>query len=176
MRLQAVQKKPELLFRIAFTEFNEDKKWARASAGHDNAGAVSAIEKHWTDFKQAYSAKYPEHPLVEEKVSLRDAAECAGIDRYYDTHYRLYCRFTHAAFRATTGSLNEFDREDNRTMTLCALGGVEALVSIGAPASNIGSLRKRLASLDDTVNRERTVGIDSKIGEPVRVATDDTVA
>src|SRR5438045_5835162 len=29
IRLQAVRKKPELLFRIAFSEFNEDKKWVR---------------------------------------------------------------------------------------------------------------------------------------------------
>src|SRR6266496_1889736 len=27
IRLRAVQKKPELLFRIAFTEFEEDKRW-----------------------------------------------------------------------------------------------------------------------------------------------------
>src|SRR2546430_1965646 len=30
IRLRAVQKKPQLLCRIAFTEFNEDKKWTRS--------------------------------------------------------------------------------------------------------------------------------------------------
>ncbi len=150
VRLQAIQKKPELLFRFAFTEFNEDKRWVRSTAGGDIPAVLSAIDKQWADFKQAYHAKYPEHLLVEEELSLRGAAECAGIERYYDSHYRLYCRFTHAAFRATTGSLNEFDREDNRTMVLCALSGLEALLSVGVLAPTIESLRQRLNRLDET--------------------------
>ncbi len=150
VRLQAIRKKPELLFRFAFTEFNDDKKWVRSTAGGDIPAALSAIDKQWADFKHAYHAKYPEHLLVEEELSLRGAAECAGIERYYDSHYRLYCRFTHAAFRATTGSLNELDREDNRTMVLCALSGLEALLFVGALAPNIESLRQRLNRVDET--------------------------
>jgi hypothetical protein len=153
IRLRAVQKKPQLLFRIAFTEFNEDKKWARSLLEREVSGAITAIENKWTDFKQAYQTKYPEPPLVEEELSLRGAAECAGIEleRYYDSAYRLYCRYTHAALRATSGSLNKFDRHDNRTMTLCALGGVDTLVSIGAPAPNIESLLERLGCLGETM-------------------------
>lgn len=148
IRLQAVRKKPELLFRIAFTEFNEDKKWVRSTKADDVDKALSAIDKNWTDFKQAYRAKYPEHALVEQEISLRATAEQAGIERYYDSHYRLYCRFTHAAFRATTGNLNEFDREDNRTMALCALSAIEALSSIGASTPNIEQLREQLSGFD----------------------------
>jgi len=150
IRLQAVRKKPELLFRIAFSEFSEDKKWVRTTAAGDVRAAIAAINKNWADFKQAYHAKYPEHRLVEEDLSLRGAAECAGLERYYDSHYRLYCRFTHAAFRATTGNLNEFDREDNRTMALCSLSAIEALSTIGAPTPNMDSLRERLSDLDKT--------------------------
>jgi hypothetical protein len=148
IRVQAIRKKPELLFRIAFTEFSEDKKWVRSTGGAGVQAALSAIDKHWVDFKGAYHAKYPEHSLVEEELSLRGAAECAGIEQYYDTHYRLYCRFTHAAFRATTGNLNEFDREDNRTMALCALSALEAVSSIGGLTPNLESFRQRLSSLD----------------------------
>jgi hypothetical protein len=150
IRLQAVRKKPELLFRIAFTEFNEDKKWVRSTTAADVDKALSAIDKNWADFKQAYHAKYPEHALTEEDISLRATAEHAGIERYYDSHYRLYCRFTHAAFRATTGNLNEFDREDNRTMALCALSALEALSSIAAPTPNMEQLREQLGGLDTT--------------------------
>jgi hypothetical protein len=148
IRIRAIRKKPELLFRIAFTEFSEDKKWVRSTAGADVRTALSAIEKHWADFKQAYHAKYPEHALLEEEISLRRTAECAGIAKYYDTHYRLYCRFTHAAFRATTGNLNEFDREDNRTMALCALSALDAVSSIGGQTPNLKSLRERLDTID----------------------------
>ena len=150
VRIQAVRKKPELLFRIAFTEFNEDKKWVRSTGAPDVDAAIGAIDKHWSDFKRAYQAKYPEHSLVEVELSLRRAAECAGIERYYDSHYRLYCRFTHAAFRATTGDLSEFEREDNRTMALCVFSAMDALSSIGTPAANIDLFRQRLADLDKT--------------------------
>jgi hypothetical protein len=149
IRVQAIRKEPELLFRIAFTEFSEDKKWVRSTAGAEVSVALSAIDKHWTDFKGAYHEKYPEHALVEEELSLRGAADCAGIEHYYDTHYRLYCRFTHAAFRATTGNLNEFDRENNRTMALCSLSAIDALSSIGASTPNLESFRQRLSSLDE---------------------------
>ena len=145
LRLQATRKKPEVLFRIAFTEFEEDKKWLRSLHGPDVASAIQAVDTQWADFKQAYRTKYPEHPLVEKELSLRGASEFAGVEGYYDSHYRLYCRFTHAAFRATTGNLKDFYREDNRTMTLCAFGAVEALVSIGATAPNFAALKERLS-------------------------------
>ncbi len=144
IRLQCIRRQPELLFRIAFTECNEDKKWVRSVKGADVANAILAIDAEWTAFVQAYQTKYPEHPLTQEELSLRRAAECAGIEGYYDTHYRLYCRFTHAAFRATIGGLSEFEPEDNRTMTLCALAAVEA-VALGASAPNLTSLKQRLS-------------------------------
>jgi hypothetical protein len=145
IRLQSVRKQPELLFRIAFTEFNDDKRWVRSLQRTDVADAIRAIDAWWAAFVGAYRMKYPEHPLTEEKLSLRRAAECAGIDGYYDSHYRLYCRFTHAAFRASTGYLSEFEPEDNRTMTLCAFAAVEALVALGAPAPNLASLKQCLS-------------------------------
>ena len=145
--LMAVQKKPELLFRIAFKEHEDKKTQVRCMKYGDVAAAESAINKQWSDFKSAYRTKYPEQALVENALGLRDIAHQADLQPYYDTHYRLYCRFTHAALEATTGSLKEFDGEDNRTMALCALAGIEALSSIGSSTPNLEPLRKRLADL-----------------------------
>jgi hypothetical protein len=141
IRLQAVRKKPELLFRVAFTEFNEERKWVRLTGGGDGSEALRAIDAQWDDFKRKYRAKYPEHTLTEEDLSLRRAAECAGIEGYYDSHYRLYYKYTHAAFGATMGDLNDFDREDTRTMTLCAFSALHAVASIGAPTIHRGVSR-----------------------------------
>lgn len=146
-RLQALRKQPDLLFRIAFGEFEEDRKWLRLTTAPDNLTAQPAIESQWLHFKTAYALKYPDQLLVEESLPLRSAAQYAGLEGYYDTHYRLYCRFTHAAFRAVTGNLNEFESHDNRTMILCALAGVENLTLIGAPVPNLDSLRQRLGDL-----------------------------
>jgi hypothetical protein len=147
IRLQAVRTKPELLFRIAFTEFNEDRRWVRPSGGTNASEALRAIDAHWDQFRDAYRTKYPQHALIEEEISLRRAAECAGLQRYYDSHYRLYCKYTHAAFRATTGNLSEFNQEDTRTMALCAFSALETVSSIDATTPNIASLRERLDTL-----------------------------
>lgn len=146
IRVHAVRQKPELLFRIAFTEFEEDKKWVRPFNRPEVEDAIQAIDNQWQEFRQDYQAKYPEHSLAENGLTLRCAAQLAGIDRYYDSHYRLYCRFTHAAFRASTGDLNEFEAEDNRTMTLCAFATVDSLVGIGATAPNLATLTERMSS------------------------------
>jgi hypothetical protein len=145
IRLRCVRAHPELLFRLAFTEFDEDKKWARSAKNPDQANSIRAIESEWDAFVKSYQNKYPQHPLTAEVLTLWEAAKHAGLQDYYDTHYRLYCRFTHAALRASIGGLNSFDAEDDRTMIVSALAAVEALVSLGAAAPNLADLRKRFS-------------------------------
>jgi hypothetical protein len=53
---------------------------------------MQAIESTWAAFVQAYRKKYPQHSLTEKDLSLRGAAKNAGIEGYYDGHYRLYHR------------------------------------------------------------------------------------
>lgn len=145
IRVQCVRRDPVLLFRIAFSEFDEDKKWARSAKGSDQANALRAIESEWETFVKCYKKKYPQHALTEEPLSLWEAAKQAGLQDYYDTHYRLYCRFTHAALRASIGDLNSFDPVDDRTMIVSALAAVEALASLGAAAPNLVGLRNRFS-------------------------------
>lgn len=146
IRVQAVRNKPELIFRIGFTEFSEDKKWARALNRADVAIVLKAIDDQWHEFERAYHTEYPEHPLIEQTLSLWQAAESAGIEAYYESHYRLYCRFTHAALGASTGHLRDFECEDNHTMASCALAAVDALASFGAPAPNLPTLMEQLST------------------------------
>lgn len=156
IRLRAVQKKPDLLFGIAFTEFNEEKKWARSLPQQKISAAITAIEDKWIRFKRVYQAKYPKHPLVERKLSLRRIAEhgSKALESYYDSAYRLYCQFTHVALRATTGSLSNLDRHDNHTMALCVLGAVDTLADMGSPAPNIKSLQERVQRLGRSMKRK----------------------
>lgn len=139
-RVQAVRKNPELLFRIAYSEFIDEKKWVRPL----DKDAIKLLERHWAQFRQAYHSKYPEHPLSEKKLTAWDASEAAGLKGYYESHYRLYCQFSHGGFRASTGDLNDFEPEDNRTMTLCSFAGIDALVSVGALAPKLPELKRRL--------------------------------
>lgn len=148
IRILAVQKHPELLFRIAFTERREDRKWIRPCAIQAGQDYDSQDQRQWDDFKREYRTHFPQHVLEETENSLFDTAKKAGMEGYYNSHYRLYCRFTHAALGATVGDLNYSDSEDNRTMALCVCCGLEAVASAGGDAPTLSSLRKRLSNLD----------------------------
>lgn len=151
IRLLAIRKKPELLYQIAYTETVSDRTWVEAlSAGAGEKFDEDADKKQWDDFRAKYKAQFPGHPLIEEKLSLLDAAKEAGIDGYYHSHYRTYCKYTHATLRATGGSLNEVsDSEDSRTMALCVLAALESLQELNAKCANLPALRDRFAQLDE---------------------------
>jgi hypothetical protein len=144
----AVKKQPDLLYRIAYSERREDQKWLGAAARRQGKDYGPEDKNKWDEFTKAYSAHFPTHKRVEEKLSLWDAAVIAGIGDYYNSHYRLYCQFTHAAFRAVTHGLDELDTHDNQTMTLCAIVGLEAAIFVGGVARNFDELRKRRKELD----------------------------
>lgn len=61
-----------------------------------------------------------------------DAAAAAGPEAvgFYDSHYRLYCKFTHAAFEASVGELNDLTPADTRTMLLCTNYALEVVREI----------------------------------------------
>jgi hypothetical protein len=157
LRLEAIQKQPELLYRIAYWESEEDWKWFAPAA--ERSGEAynydrAAHERRWDEFKAKYAEQFPNHHLVDQTITTGQLAAAAGLAGYYDTHYRMYCRYTHAAFRAIGGFLDELaNPEDNRTMALCTLTAMQALVSLGAEMPNLNSLSERLGDLDKTLMR-----------------------
>lgn len=151
IKLVAITKKPELLYQIAYSETISDRKWLKAvSASSGQPFDEKADERRWEDFKKKYKGQFPGHPLVETNLTLFDAAKEAGLAGYYDSHYRTYCKYTHATLRAVGGSLNELsDSEDCRTMALCVFAALDDLERMGAMCPNVLALRDRLARLDD---------------------------
>ena len=148
IKILAVRKQPELLYQIAYSERLEDQKWLGSAARRQGGDYTAQDKKNWEEFTKAYSEHFPGYPLTERKLSLRDAAVIAGLGDYYDSHYRLYCQFTHAVFRAVSHGLDELDTHDNRTMSLCGLVGIEAAISVGGSVPELDTLRKRLNELD----------------------------
>jgi len=146
-RVEAIQKKPELFCRIAYSEsVVEDPRWIGPAARR--AGATFDEDTHskrFEKFKAKLSKQLPNVALEDNDISLREIAEVAGFARYYDSHYRMYCRYTHGALRAIGGFLtNLTDPEDNRVMGFCTFSAVNALAKIGAEAPNLQSLLQRL--------------------------------
>jgi|ERR1039457_295378 hypothetical protein len=147
IRLEAVKRQPKLFFRIAHTERIKDRKWiGRAAVRRAINYDLVTEEKDWNEGKARLIAQFPPGALEEKELNLRDTAKEVGaiMEDYYDSHYLMYCAYTHAALRAMTGSLNELtDPEDSATMSLCALSGLDVVASIGAATSNLESLRER---------------------------------
>lgn len=151
IRLEAVKRQPELLFRIAHTERIKDRKWiGRAAIRKAINYDLATEEKDWNEAKTEFATQFPGYSLEEKELNLRDTAKEIGqvMADYYDSHYLLYCAYTHAGLRALTGSLNELtDPEDSATMSLCAFSALDVVASIGATTSSLESLRERRNSL-----------------------------
>jgi hypothetical protein len=146
-RVEAVQKKPELFYRIAYSEtIVEDPKWIGSAA--IRAGATfdeAAHSKRFEEFKAKLSEQLPTLTLEDKYISVREIAEVAELAGYYDSRYRTYCRYTHGALWAMGDFLTDLtDHEDNFAMGLCTWSAVNALTSIGAKSPNLQSLRQRL--------------------------------
>lgn len=155
-RLEAVRRKAELLFRVAYSERLEDLRWFRRVA--DNAGKSfdeQPSKLEWKEFKRAYAEQCPSHDLLETAISSFDLAAEAGLGAYYDSHYRMYCQYEHAAFRATAGFLKEIsDPADCRTVAWCVFVAVNALASMEVVETpNLTALHDRLDRLDNELSK-----------------------
>jgi hypothetical protein len=93
-------------------------------------------------------SEFSRENVVDEELRLNTAAKIIGIESYYDTHYRMYCRYTHGGLEAMSGELDSLsDPEDSRTLVLCAFAALEAVASIGSDCTNLNSLRERMTNL-----------------------------
>jgi hypothetical protein len=149
IQILAVQKKPDLLYRIAYSARIQDRKLVRPSAIKSGWDYDAEDNKRWCRFEQQYRAHFPNHALEQKELSLIDAATTAGVGWYYDV-YRLYSRFTHAALTAATGALNYTDIDDNCHMAACVCSGLEAVATGGATAPHLDSFRRRLSALGES--------------------------
>ena len=85
-RVEAIQTKQELFYRIAYSEtIVEDPKWigsaaSRAGATFDEAAHSKGFEK----FKEQLRKQLPNVPLEDKYISVWEIAEAAGMAGYYD--------------------------------------------------------------------------------------------
>jgi hypothetical protein len=145
-KLEAVEREPDLLYRIAFSEHLQDQRLARPAAqGSNQLYDEAQMEANWKSFSAKYKTGYPKHQFVEEELKIYATAEKANLAKYYDTYYRLYSQYVHGTLRATSGAFDDLtDPEDDRVMARCAGVALETLIAIGAKSPNHDDLVKRL--------------------------------
>jgi len=149
LRLKAVQAQPPLFYRIMFTDALEDDQWLHALERHQGLPHQSFRDNpEWIAFKARCEAQFGAANIIDRRLELREVAEVVGLGAYRESHYKTYCKFTHGAFRALAGDLDEaVDPQDSPTMILCAMSALQALADIGAHCPNIQSLNARVMEL-----------------------------
>lgn len=140
-KIEAIRREPTLIYRLGYTELLEQEKWRRLSTGMPVETSRNEFENAWSDFDEKYAARYPEHIRTRREVSTMEIAEIAGAAAYYNSHYRLYCQFTHATVHASSGSLECFSDHDDKTMGMCLVSALEATQVIGGDCPGLESLR-----------------------------------
>jgi len=148
IRMEAARQHTDLFYRIAHAEHRQDKHLLRIADQHQlQAYDEAQSEKIWEQFSDAFTKEFPTIPIpnVDERLTIEYLAEKAELKPFYDSHYRIYFRYTHGALHASTGNLDKAtDPEDNRIMAICALVALDNLISLDAKSPNHGDLVERL--------------------------------
>jgi hypothetical protein len=144
-RLEAARQHPDVFYRIAHEEHRQDKHLMQGERH-----LLAQLEKNWDKFKNAFVKEFPSVPVpnVNDRLTIEYVADKARMKSYYDSHYRIYSRYTHGALQGSTGNIDKAtDPADNRNIAICALVALDNLISLGAKSPNHDSLVKRLERL-----------------------------
>ena len=107
------------------------------------------------EFKNVFVKEFATVPIpnVNDRLTIEHLAEKAGLTPFYNSHYRIYCRYTHGALHASTGNIDKAtDRADNQIMAVTALVALDNLISLGAKSSNRDRLAQRLQDITPRSN------------------------
>jgi Family of unknown function (DUF5677) len=149
IRIRAVQKQPHLVYQIMYTEMVEDDKWMGSAAKRLGCSYTARRDtKDWIEFKNLCISQFGAENIVDKELGLYSAAQIVGLESYYDTHYRMYSRYTHVGLQAMSGKVDSLsDPEDSRMLVFCAFAALDGIASMGAGCANLKSLRERVANL-----------------------------
>jgi hypothetical protein len=154
---RAIERRPDLIYRLGLTETRSDWTWIKALA--EESGETFNSSTHDAElkrFEKDCRKLFPSGDFRDVKLTIEELAKVIdGGAAYYNSHYRTHCKFTHATLRAIIGGLNEVTTdEDNLTMIRNVLCSIDALVSMGGVAPKLDRLR----SAKEDLEKERMDG------------------
>src|SRR5437016_11099638 len=82
LQIAVVRNKPDLLYRFAHNERTQDRKLYKPQAAKLGEDYDIKDKERWEDFTRKYKAHFPTHQLLDQDISLFDAAKTAGLDWY----------------------------------------------------------------------------------------------
>jgi hypothetical protein len=143
-RFEAVLKKPSVLYRIAFSEHQEDKKLLKAfkkTPSFEEYAKQSDL--NWENVSQAFRGAFSGEPLNDHPISIWELAVIAERSSDYECFYRYYSQFAHGALRATGQTFTDFAYFDSPTLANVCFVILEGLRSLGASLPDISLLHQR---------------------------------
>jgi uncharacterized protein DUF5677 len=145
IKQKAIAAKPDLIYRLGRDETMSDITWLRAIAGQTNE---LFDEEHFSAELERFSKScmkvFPAGDFRSKKITMEELAQSGVGQEYYNSYYRIYCKFTHATLRAIIGSLDEITTDhDNLLMIDCALYALETSGTIGGATLRLHELRTR---------------------------------
>lgn len=157
LKQKAIEQRPDLIYRLGLTETRSDRTWLRAlSKQVGKTFDEAAYDAQLQRFKTDCAKLFPSGDFADAKLTIEELAKVVdGGEAFYNSHYRTYCKFTHATLRAIIGSLDEVTTdEDNLTMIFCVLRAIETLATIGGKSPNLDRLR----AAKDELLKKKVVG------------------
>jgi hypothetical protein len=145
--MNAVKRKPELIYRIFYGEAIELDKWTRRMLQFRGIEPERTTFEtpEWQTIREGCVKAFGEDKLTDAPMTLRDFAREAGMEPVYYVSYAMYCKHTHGSFPALRGQLDFMsDPTDLWTMVMSSMEALEALVLwVGGECRDFGSLRER---------------------------------
>lgn len=141
-RLLAVHKTPELIYRVAFTEYRENVKLIEKLKVEGVEARLKELHDKWAKVKVEIQSEFPATVLKEQEFKAWDAAAAVDLESNYESQYRYLCQFTHAGLSATRQTFEESSYLDNPIAIDAAIHATEVIESIGKLERKTAILRK----------------------------------
>jgi Family of unknown function (DUF5677) len=154
-RLYAVREKPELLYRILYTEAKKEDDWFKRVRGSKGAPPLSSLHStEWQTFRASCVKEFGEGKVQDRPITLRDLAREAKLELVYDSYYFFYCQHTHGSLKALAGRLDEVTNlTDIRVMVLSSMDALRFLHSLGGDCPDFANLNQRWAQVELATRR-----------------------
>ena len=146
LKIAAIEKQKEALFRVVYTEMNDNRDYAvdePMQHVHDYH-----FYKQVKSFSQFYNSTFPSHDQQQKAIKLHELARIGDTVVLYRTFYRLYCNYTHSTFTAAAFNISSTLKDDT-IVAHCIGVAIGAVVSMGGVLPDLAELRRtRTAALD----------------------------
>lgn len=149
IRMYCVNSQPEIMHRIAYTEFRDERRQIENMDGCDK-NVIKKLDDQWNEGKSLLQKEFPNWRLVDKEIKVQELYSSVKMLKNYNTQYRLYCKYTHASLRASAGMLEALYVHDNHSVALALIIALTVMSNLGINYSRLQNVLTEAGSLFTT--------------------------